>query len=66
MNGSVSSVHGKKKYATSHMDRLLRKAAGPKQVLLVQTLIELLKIVTLVIFRIFYDIKEICDTVLWR
>ena len=36
----VSSVHGKKKYATGHMDQLLRKAAGPKQVLPVQTLIE--------------------------
>ena len=32
-----NSVHGKKKYATGHMDRLLRKAAGPQQMLPVRT-----------------------------
>ena len=34
------SVHSKNKYATGHMDRLLRKTAGPQQTLPVQTLIE--------------------------
>ena len=31
------SVHGKKKFAAGHMDRLLRKAAGPQQKLPVHT-----------------------------
>ena len=38
----VLSVRDMKKYATGHghVDRLLRKAAGPQQMLPVQTLIE--------------------------
>ena len=38
----VISVHGKKKYAAGHMDRLLRKAAGPQQRLPVHTLDQVL------------------------
>ena len=36
----VYNVHGKKKYSAGHMDRLLRKAAGPQQMLPVHALIE--------------------------
>ena len=35
-----TSIHGKKKYATGHMDRLHGNAAGPQQMLPVQTPIE--------------------------
>ena len=34
----VTSVHGGKKYAAGHLDQLLRKAAGPQQMLLVHSL----------------------------